>query len=309
MAQEFRHRVTISGPEPTRLVDLQTGTNTIGRQAGNDIRLDHPRVSRRHAELRCTAEVCQIVDVGSANGTFVNGERLIPEAPLTLNPGDKVTIAPFQLEYERQVIVQPEPEVVPPPLDAVGEGASPAAAVAPLTIEPPPPGPEPDYTQLPPGLSRTESRYLQYLPGVYETDFMKRFLALFESILTPIEWNANNFDMYLSPGTAPEGFLPWLAYWFQLTFDESWSEEQRRALLCEAHHIYATLGTKQALSRLLEIYTGHTPEIDDEADDLEPFTFTVNIPLRAGEVNRPLLEQLIDASKPAHTSYKLRFRK
>jgi phage tail-like protein len=166
-----------------------------------------------------------------------------------------------------------------------------------------------DYSKPPPGLTRTDSRYLQYLPGIYHTDFMARFLAIFESTAAPIEWTIENFDMYLDPGTAPRGFLPWLANWFSISFDPTWSEEQRRTLLSEAYDIYARRGTRGALARVLEIYTGVEPEILDLQEKADPFTFTVKVPLPESDVDRGLLERIIDANKPAHTSYELEFAK
>ena len=67
-------------------------------------------------------------------------------------------------------------------------------------------------------------------------------------------------------------------------------------------------GTRWALHRVLEIYTGVEPEIDDQSKSLEPFTFLVRIPLRKRAVNPDLIEALIDAHKPAHTSYKVRYQ-
>jgi phage tail-like protein len=124
--------------------------------------------------------------------------------------------------------------------------------------------------------------------------------------LTPIEWEITHFDMVLSPGTAPKDFLPWLGSWFDLTFDDSWTEAQRRTLLAEAHRIYARRGTRWALSRVLEIYTGHQPEVIDTAEDLEPFTFRVILPTSARS-RQSLIERLINAHKPAHTNYRLEF--
>jgi phage tail-like protein len=153
------------------------------------------------------------------------------------------------------------------------------------------------------------SRYIQYLPDIYDTPFMKQFLAYLNHFTRPIEWTVDNFDLYLHPRTAPVGFLPWLAGWFDITFDQSWSEAQRRTLLGEAHQIYARRGTKWALSRVLEIYTGNAPEIDDSSDDLAPFTFTITLPVAEAEVNQTLVTRLINDQKPAHTAYKLRFKK
>ena len=163
------------------------------------------------------------------------------------------------------------------------------------------------YT-LPPGLAFTYSTdYIRYLPPYFQDDFTNRFLALLESILKPIEWNIDHFDLYLDPGTAPTSFLPWLMNWFDLHFDDNWRKEQKRAFLKEAHDIFAYRGTKRALSRVLEIFTGVVPEIDDQSEDLPPFTFSVTIPLPDGEIKRPLIEQLIEVHKPAHTRYILNF--
>jgi phage tail-like protein len=137
---------------------------------------------------------------------------------------------------------------------------------------------------------------------------MARFLGLFESILTPIEWNVENFDLFLNPATAPVGFIPWLAQWFDITFESAWTESQRRTLLKDAHLIYARRGTRWALSRVIEILTGYKPTIIDDGNDLPDFTFKVILPLVASQVNREMIERLIDAHKPAHTMYSLEFQ-
>jgi pSer/pThr/pTyr-binding forkhead associated (FHA) protein len=48
------------------------------------------KVSRSHAELRLLAGVLEVADLGSTNGTFVNGDRLKPHEPRPLHPGDEV---------------------------------------------------------------------------------------------------------------------------------------------------------------------------------------------------------------------------
>lgn len=181
----------------------------------------------------------------------------------------------------------------------------------------PPPGselpPAPDSSilpagQLPPGLTMRSLLLLPNLPGIYHTDFMSRFLALFEATVLPISWTIDHFNLFLSPGTSPYAFLPWLANWFEILFDSTWSEAQRRALLKEAGSIYGRRGTHWALSRVLEIYLGKAPEIIEFQDPRDPYTFTIKLPVRLGQVSRELLEQIIDASKPAHANYNLEFR-
>ncbi len=62
---------------------------TIGRE-GCDITLGDPDVSRRHAEIQISNGDIAISDLGSTNGTFVNGERI--DQPRTLRDGDEVRI-------------------------------------------------------------------------------------------------------------------------------------------------------------------------------------------------------------------------
>jgi len=173
-------------------------------------------------------------------------------------------------------------------------------------LDQPPLEPEP-ASPFPPGLSDRSRSLINYLPGIYQTEFMDHFLALFESILVPIEWNVDHFDLFLDPGTSPTGFLPWLANWFEVYFDDTWSESQRRHFLKEAHQIYSRRGTRWSLSRILEIYTGCIPEIVDTGDGLEPHTFRVTIPVKENGIQRELVERMINANKPAYTTYTLKF--
>ena len=55
---------------------LRPGVSTIGRDAACDIRLDAPSVSRRHAVILNTGAGDDVEDLGSKNGTCVNGERI-----------------------------------------------------------------------------------------------------------------------------------------------------------------------------------------------------------------------------------------
>jgi len=315
MAGEFLQRLSISGPEVSETMDLPVGEITIGRQEGNELRLNHRMVSRQHATIKCTAKTCRLTDLGSANGTVVDGEKLEPNASILISSGAKISIGPFEMTLEQIAVVPAKPAAPAKKKPATPVKKKPAAKAPP---PPPPPPSRPsalagdtrppiDYSQPPPGLTKTDSRYLQYLPGIYHTDFMRRFLAIFESVLAPIEWNVDNFDLYLNPETTPIGFLPWLANWFSISFDPSWSVEQQRELLLEAHDLYARRGTHWALSRVLEIFTKVKPEIADLGTDDDPFTFKVKIPLKEGDVDKMLIEQIIDTNKPAHTNYTLTF--
>ena len=68
-------------------VTLREGTITVGRGSENDVVLDDPKVSRRHARIRCVGGTCRVQDLDSSNGTFIDGERV---AEGTLAPGSEV---------------------------------------------------------------------------------------------------------------------------------------------------------------------------------------------------------------------------
>jgi class 3 adenylate cyclase len=76
---------------------------TIGRAADQcDLVVAHPTVSRRHARLSFTSEALQIEDLGSTNGTSVNGAALAASTPAALHAGGKVRIGDVELTV-RQV--------------------------------------------------------------------------------------------------------------------------------------------------------------------------------------------------------------
>ena len=68
---------------------LPKGVTTIGRDPTNALALDDLMVSRHHAEVRPTATGFEVVDLGSQNGTFVNGVR-VSAAPVTI--GDTISV-------------------------------------------------------------------------------------------------------------------------------------------------------------------------------------------------------------------------
>ncbi|KAF0112130.1 MAG: hypothetical protein FD147_397 [Chloroflexi bacterium] len=62
----------------------------LGRDMSNDIVVNDPEVSRRHARLVLEGTTYRIEDLGSTNGTFIRGQRLA--APVLLRPGEIITI-------------------------------------------------------------------------------------------------------------------------------------------------------------------------------------------------------------------------
>lgn len=70
------------GPHPSQEYPLPQHTVTIGREPINDIVMNDPEVSRRHTRISFRDEGYVIEDLGSTNGTFVNGRRLVGATPL-----------------------------------------------------------------------------------------------------------------------------------------------------------------------------------------------------------------------------------
>ena len=80
-----------------QLAQLQQAV--IGRDAACEVHLDHPSVSRRHAEIRRQPDGSFVIrDRGSANGTFVDGQRVVAWMPLA--KGAVVQIGPYKLVYD-----------------------------------------------------------------------------------------------------------------------------------------------------------------------------------------------------------------
>jgi NADPH-dependent 2,4-dienoyl-CoA reductase/sulfur reductase-like enzyme/pSer/pThr/pTyr-binding forkhead associated (FHA) protein len=80
------NRADLSGEMPLS----QTKVISIGRQAGVDFLIDNGSVSRRHAEISYANGQYILRDVGSANGTFVNGSRLDSGSTHLLKHGDRL---------------------------------------------------------------------------------------------------------------------------------------------------------------------------------------------------------------------------
>ncbi len=87
------------GPQPNQSYELNKDIVTLGRDITNDIVINDPEVSRHHLRLTRGAGGFTIEDLGSTNGTFVNGQRLTGARPL--RPGDMVGLGEtVTLAYE-----------------------------------------------------------------------------------------------------------------------------------------------------------------------------------------------------------------
>jgi len=77
---------------------LGEGRVTIGRETGNDIVLPVQQVSRHHAQVYCGPSGCNVMDLRSTNGTFVNGVPIPPRVQRPIRAGDVLQIGPVTLK-------------------------------------------------------------------------------------------------------------------------------------------------------------------------------------------------------------------
>lgn len=109
------------GPQAGMSFPLLGNQVIIGREESIDITLQDPEASRRHARISWQMGQFVIEDMGSTNGTFINGVQIT--TPQTLNPGDSVGIGQTALVFQVEGAQMGAPQYQPPPQQA----ASPAA--------------------------------------------------------------------------------------------------------------------------------------------------------------------------------------
>lgn len=88
----------------SRAVAIAQQAITIGREATNDIVLNHPMVSRTHARILFENGNHVLHDLGSTNGTYVNGHRVI--RPVLLPPGSLLSIANFRYFFDGNTLLE-----------------------------------------------------------------------------------------------------------------------------------------------------------------------------------------------------------
>ena len=79
------------GPNEGSSIPLSEGMTMIGRAPLNDIVLEEPGVSRQHAGIRGDSEGYWLADLGSRNGTFVNGKPVGAD-PIRLRNFDRIEL-------------------------------------------------------------------------------------------------------------------------------------------------------------------------------------------------------------------------
>ena len=105
-------RRSIVGPGPGEVAQIDREL-IIGREG--DVAIDDPEVSRRHAAVRPVAQGVEIEDLGSSNGTFVDGRRIAGRTALTASATVRVGASELRIEIAPLEATRVRPVAVAPP--------------------------------------------------------------------------------------------------------------------------------------------------------------------------------------------------
>jgi pSer/pThr/pTyr-binding forkhead associated (FHA) protein len=90
MSTQTFQMVMRAGPNPGKVYMLSKNEVVVGRDMNADVVINSAEVSRRHARLYLDGGIYVVEDLGSTNGTFINGQRLT--APTPLRTGDNIML-------------------------------------------------------------------------------------------------------------------------------------------------------------------------------------------------------------------------
>lgn len=233
-----------SGGEQNREISLQPGANRIGRSVSCDFQIVDASVSSSHCEIHLKNGAVHVRDLGSTNGTFINGQQINES---TLDPGQVLRLGNVELFYPvEDTIAEPREKIARPAVRIVTaaskESTQPASAGTRLQVvqpEAPPPlppriGPAPaarQYMMAPPRQTET---FFQRLPSALTYPFRRNgFIllvtgTLFFGILTGL-LSAPSFGLFallgiLVLGLFTSGYLA--AYLLKIIVSSAGGEEE-----------------------------------------------------------------------------------
>ena len=181
-------RLTIIGPDGRQDVEL-LAHNTLGRHPNNTVQVLDRIVSKEHCHVDRIEDGRFILrDLGSLNGTYVNGERV---SERVLNPGDEIMLGSTRILFDPQAApaAQPQqagpPPGVPPTAPQRPVGPPPAPAYLPMEPPPVPPGP----STLPQGSGQAPDpaklSRVTIAPGMVESHIRSKLAPLIDQTFLP----------------------------------------------------------------------------------------------------------------------------
>ncbi|MHC5537147.1 FHA domain-containing protein [Singulisphaera rosea] len=107
--------VIVRGRSASTTIKLGDGVTTVGRQDDCQLRIKSSQVSRKHCELFEKKGLLLVKDLGSSNGTYVNGKRITDQR--VLEAGDELTVGQVSLKVAKADAVGARPATAPKPGD------------------------------------------------------------------------------------------------------------------------------------------------------------------------------------------------
>ncbi len=120
--------IVLRGRSASKAVKLVEGITTVGRQDDCQLKIASAQVSRKHCQLFEHKGHLLVKDLGSANGTFVNGQKIAPQR--VLEPGDELAIGPIRFRVEKLAGAPAATPAARPAVSASDTAVGPAAASA-----------------------------------------------------------------------------------------------------------------------------------------------------------------------------------
>ena len=113
--------------------------------------------------------------------------------------------------------------------------------------------------------------FTDYLPEIYKggmdtNSFISRFIGVFQSIYVDLEDRIDVTPIQFDTQRTNKDFLDWIASWLSVKDASIWGEEKLRVLIKESVRIYKMKGTKKAIAKIVEEYTGVEPIIVEQFD-------------------------------------------
>ena len=111
--------ILAKGETKGKEVTITKASAVIGRDPEADVVVASPKVSRKHCRIEVHGDKAVLVDEGSGNGTFINGQKV---TQAELHPGDKVVVGPLgfvvQINGQRKPAAPKPATAAAPPADA-----------------------------------------------------------------------------------------------------------------------------------------------------------------------------------------------
>lgn len=106
------------GRRVIRTVEIDQPVIRVGRSDDADILIDNPSISRNHADFRREGDRWVVEDLGSANGTFLNGDRIGSAQPV--KAGDEVGFGKFSIVFDKMLGAEGAPRAQPTMASSAG---------------------------------------------------------------------------------------------------------------------------------------------------------------------------------------------